>query len=315
MPTRFFNVLAFHLFIPKRSFYLFKRISLVKRGSDKVIKELTRENFYRCRKFAQAEMRIMEALAVINGVNPGRIFVDSCDYPSAGMIWLGNNDGFLFVGDEQNSLFLSEMNRFISESITPEAQKQGLNSFEAIPTHPKWNNTIEKMFSDRKLESWQQRVYHLEESHYRKDLEPILNDQYKVRKIDHQLLVEKDELFENHDFLSETIRQFWASTEDFLENGFGYCVVDDKRVASICYSSFVVGDTQVIGIETLTDYQQKRLAAKIAHVFVQECFKRKMTPYWDCMEENIGSWKTAESLGFHIDFDYKGYMFSFEKEL
>ncbi|WP_054706040.1 GNAT family N-acetyltransferase [Bacillus sp. JCM 19041] len=231
------------------------------------------------------------------------------------MIWLGNNDGFLFIGDERNKLFHSEMNHFVSESIIPEAQKQGLNWFEAIPTHHKWNKTIEQMFSERKLESWQQRVYHLEESNYRKDLEPVLNDQYKLRIIDQQLLLEEVELFENHDFLSGTIREFWAAEEDFLENGFGYCVVDDKRIASICYSSFAVGDMQVIGIETLPDYQRKRLAAKTAHAFVQDCFKRKMTPYWDCMEENIGSWKTAESLGFTMQFDYKGYMFSFEKEI
>ncbi|WP_156320959.1 GNAT family acetyltransferase [Bacillus sp. JCM 19041] len=46
-----------------------------------MIKELTPENFYRCKRFSQDEILNMEALAVINGMNPGRIFVDNGDDP------------------------------------------------------------------------------------------------------------------------------------------------------------------------------------------------------------------------------------------
>ncbi|WP_265413186.1 hypothetical protein [Bacillus thuringiensis] len=35
--------------------------------------------------------------AVIEGVNPGRIFVDNISSPNSGLIWLGNNDGFFLL--------------------------------------------------------------------------------------------------------------------------------------------------------------------------------------------------------------------------
>ncbi|MBM7583982.1 hypothetical protein JOC86_000519 [Bacillus pakistanensis] len=41
-------------------------------------------------------------MAVVEGINPRRIFVDDHVSPSSGLIWLGNNDGFIFIGNENN---------------------------------------------------------------------------------------------------------------------------------------------------------------------------------------------------------------------
>ncbi|WP_193568321.1 hypothetical protein [Gracilibacillus saliphilus] len=37
----------------------------------------------------------MEVKAIIQGNNPGRIFVDNPKSPDAAFMWLGNNDGFI----------------------------------------------------------------------------------------------------------------------------------------------------------------------------------------------------------------------------
>lgn len=65
-------------------------------------------------------------------MNPGRIFVDNVTSPNSGLIWLGNNDGFFFIGDAENEEFNKEMNRFINHVIVPEARKAGLDCFEGI---------------------------------------------------------------------------------------------------------------------------------------------------------------------------------------
>ncbi|WP_338260131.1 GNAT family N-acetyltransferase, partial [Bacillus anthracis] len=104
--------------------------------------------------------------AVIAGVNPGRIFVDNISSPNSGLIWLGNNDGFFFIGNAENEEFNKEMKHLINNVIKPEAKKVGLNCFEGIGNHSKWNKTIERIFQHRNLKSWNQRVYTLRKEDY-----------------------------------------------------------------------------------------------------------------------------------------------------
>lgn len=66
----------------------------------------------------------LEAKAIITGVNPDRIFVDDMITPKLGLIWLGNNDGFIFIGDESNESFNKEMNTFMDDVIAPEAMNR-----------------------------------------------------------------------------------------------------------------------------------------------------------------------------------------------
>lgn len=125
-----------------------------------MICELSKVDFYRCNRLVN-EQGQLEVRAVIAGVNPGRIFVDNMSSPNSGLIWLGNNDGFFFIGDAENEEFNKEMNRFINNVIVPGARKAGLDCFEGIGNHSKWNKTIERIFQHRNLKSWNQRVYTL----------------------------------------------------------------------------------------------------------------------------------------------------------
>jgi len=69
-----------------------------------MITELQQNEFYRCKRLLNEEEKL-EVKAVVEGVNPGRIFVDQIDTPQSALIWLGNNDGFLFIGNEDNKQF------------------------------------------------------------------------------------------------------------------------------------------------------------------------------------------------------------------
>ena len=54
----------------------------------------------------------------------------------------------------------------------------GLHYFEGIGNHQKWNQTIEKVFKDRELGSWKQRVYKL----HKANNEPDIKEGYTVFK-------------------------------------------------------------------------------------------------------------------------------------
>ncbi|KGR73501.1 GNAT family N-acetyltransferase [Ureibacillus manganicus] len=271
-----------------------------------MISELDKSEFYKARRLIN-EQGQMEAKAVVEGVNPGRIFVDDVQAPTTGMIWLGNNDGFIFIGDERNERFTNEINDFIDRVIVPEAKLVGLEWFEGVGNHERWNKQIEELFKHRKLGNWNQKVYTLKKEDYSKEHEPRIDLEYSVLKMSKELT---NGTYQTQ-FMESKILEFWSSLENFFNEGIGYCAVYKNEIVSVCFSGFVVENVHCVDIETLEEHQGKKLAQKIAHAFVSDCLERGMLPYWDCMEGNKPSVAVAVKIGFKNVFNYVGYEFPF----
>ncbi len=232
-------------------------------------------------------------------------------FPYYWLIWLGNNDGFFFIGDEKNEGFNHELNNFIDKVIQPEAKKVGLTWFEGIGNHSRWDATIKKVFEHRTLGSWNQRVYTIQKDADRGNYEPPIEEGYKVVKINETLFENRDNSIENIEFLHSKILKVWSSPERFFDAGIGYCILFRDEIVSICFSAFVVGNVHCIDIETLKGHQGKKLAQKIAQTFVRNCLEKNLVPYWDCMESNKPSIAVAENIGLKNVFNYIGYEFAF----
>ncbi|GAB6619532.1 MULTISPECIES: GNAT family N-acetyltransferase [Bacillus] len=276
-----------------------------------MISELKKDDFYKCNSLLNKKGQL-EVKAVIAGVNPGRIFVNNMTSPSSGLIWLGNNDGFFFIGDAENEKFNNEMNSFIDNVIILEARKVGLTCFEGIGNHSKWNKTIEKIFHHRSLKSWNQRVYTLKEEDYVGNHEPKIEQGYTVLKMSKTLYENQRDSLKNIEFLQSKILEFWSSLDEFFNEGIGYCMVFDNMIVSVCFSGFVFENIHCIDIETIEGHQGRKLAQTIAHSFVKECLENNIIPYWDCMELNKPSVAVVENVGFTNVFNYVGYYFPFE---
>lgn len=276
-----------------------------------MISELSKNDFYKCSSLIN-EQGHLEVKAVIAGVNPGRIFVDNISSPNSGLIWLGNNDGFFFIGNAENEEFNKEMNQLINNVIKPEVKKVGLNCFEGIGNHSKWNKTIERIFQHRKLKSWNQRIYTLKQEEYENHHESKIEQGYTVLKMD-KALYENNNTFKNIDFLQSKILEFWSSPDHFFNEGIGYCIVYDDLIVSVCFSGFVFENIHCIDIETIEGHQGKKLAQKITHSFVKDCLENNITPYWDCMELNKPSVAVVENVGFINVCNYVGYYFLFDE--
>ncbi|WP_010280858.1 GNAT family N-acetyltransferase [Bacillus timonensis] len=273
-----------------------------------MISELKKIDFHKCKDLLNEQGQI-EARAVVEGVNPGRIFVDDVDSPSSGLIWLGNNDGFIFIGNERNEGFNTQLNHFIDAVIVPEARKVGLTWFEGIGNHSNWDETIKNVFKDRVLGSWNQRVYTLQKIVYKGTSNLTIEEGYNIVQISEVLYNNSDKSIKNIEFLHSKIEEFWSLPEKFFSEGVGYCVVYNNEIVSVCFSGFVVDNVHCIDIETLKEHQSKKLAQKVALAFVKECLDNNLVPYWDCMESNNPSIAVAENIGFRNVFNYKGYEF------
>ncbi len=276
-----------------------------------MISELIRSDFYKCKDLLN-EQGQLEARAVVEGINTGRIFVDDIEFPSSGLIWLGNNDGFFFIGNEKNEEFNTELNHFIDTVIIPEARKVGLTWFEGIGNHHKWDETIKRVFENRHLGNWKQRIYTVQKDDYQDSFEPSVDKEYHIVKISETFFNNSNQSIKNIDFLHSKILEFWISAEDFFNKGIGYCVVCENEIVSICFSGFVVDNVHCIDIETSEKHQGKKLAQKVAFTYVKDCLENHLVPYWDCMDSNKPSIAVAEKIGFRNVLNYKGYDFNFD---
>ncbi|ADU29214.1 GNAT family N-acetyltransferase [Evansella cellulosilytica] len=276
-----------------------------------MISELQKCEFYKCRGLLNEHGHI-EAKAIVEGVNPGRIFVDNMDSPTSGLIWLGNNDGFFFIGNERNEYFNADLNHFIDTVVLPEARKVGLTWFEGIGNHALWDETIKGVFKHRHVDSWDQRVYTLQRKDFKHNVEFTLGEEYNIFKINDTLFNNTASSIKNIAFLHSKVSAFWSSPETFFHKGLGYCAVYNDEIVCICLSGFVVNQVHCIDIETLEGHQGKKLAQNVALAFVEKCMANNLAPYWDCMESNKPSMAVAEKIGLRNVFNYKGYAFKFE---
>jgi GNAT superfamily N-acetyltransferase len=99
--------------------------------------------------------------------------------------------------------------------------------------------------------------------------------------------------------------KFWKSEDDFLANGFGFVLNNEIGLpVSICYSACIADDIAEIDVATLPEYQRKGLAKLVVSSFVQYCAENGITANWDCFENNYGSLKIAEQIGFKRIVNY-----------
>ncbi|MBW3111619.1 GNAT family N-acetyltransferase [Bacillus sp. MCCB 382] len=276
-----------------------------------MILELEKSEFYKCKGFIHDE-GLLETVAVIDGDHPGRVFVDDLMAPTSGFIWLGSQNGFIFMGDADNEEFNVKLNYFFHPVIKPDAHKVGLTAFEAIGNHLKWNKTLKKVYGENII-GYNQKVYELKESDYRKQNEPELDQGYEVMKITRDIL-EDNGVLGNINFLRSKILEFWPSFERFLDKGIGYAAIYENEVVSVCFSGVVAGNVHGVDIETVKHHQGKKLGQRVAHSFVRECLEKHLTPYWDCMEINQPSVSIAENIGFENTLNYVWYSIPFDKE-
>lgn len=272
-----------------------------------MIYELDNHQFHRCRDLVNRGVNIEEK-AIVEGTNPGRIFVDHIEKPRSGLIWQENHDGFIFVGDSRNEAFNQDVKRYVDEVITFEAKAQGLNWFECIGNHPSWYTAFHDIFHAKKLDSWDQNVYMICPDTFNAiGKERHQDDEFTVAQLTKEFLHQGT--IENVAFAITKILDCWESEERFFEQGMGYCIVHNQSIVSICMSGYRYKDVHGIAIETLPSYRGRKLAYKAASYFVDHCFARGYRPYWDCMEDNHPSNAVARNLGFVKEFGYKGYMF------
>jgi RimJ/RimL family protein N-acetyltransferase len=97
-----------------------------------------------------------------------------------------------------------------------------------------------------------------------------------------------------------TPRAFWKSFAAFQDHGGGVVVERDGEVGALAFAATRFDDWLEIGIETRGAFRGQGLARAAAAAMVRKCLAAGLTPIWACRQENAGSLRLAQSLGFVI---------------
>ena len=100
----------------------------------------------------------------------------------------------------------------------------------------------------------------------------------------------------------ETFAANFKGMEDFLTNGFAYCIFAGDELASAASTFGYYSGGYELSIATDPKYRRRGLAHAAAAAFLLECQRRGKTPHWDAAHP--GSARIAQRLGYIPDGEY-----------
>ncbi|MEN6313319.1 MAG: GNAT family N-acetyltransferase [Clostridiaceae bacterium] len=251
---------------------------------------------------------------VVAGNNSGRIWVDGLENPASALVWSEGLECFQFMGRSSNEIFNNGLKTFINTIIIRFLKEKNLKFFEYAADSEEWYPIINCALSDKEVKEDWQRVYR-PGSKTLKDKEIIIPKPYYLYSIDERFFsaMKYDMKINNPEFLIKYIEQFWGSMEIYHKLGSGYLAVSGDEIVSFAIASALYEKTASIGVETLENHRRKGLASTLVKALLKELYEKDCNIWWDCMESNIGSQKTAESAGLIPDHKYKVCWFNFKK--
>lgn len=269
-------------------------------GNDILIVELAKD---RCA--AAIQCNFPEARAVAQGINPGALYGDDREDPSAAVVWANGIEGFYLVGDSDSRLFRNRLDGFTDSVLVPRLRALSIDEVE-ISGDEGWNSTIEATYCHRSFEKGEQKVYTLTHA-------PIGSDPTRLRPSCSLIRADANTVA-NLSPAARTefelrVAKSWGGTQRFLEFGIAYALLEGSDLASLCMSGFVADGVHVIDIETAEQYRGRGYAYAVGKTFLAECSQKGYRPHWDCMARNRASIGLAEKLGLTLTRSYTLYSF------
>ncbi len=106
------------------------------------------------------------------------------------------------------------------------------------------------------------------------------------------------------------LQLFFGSDENFIENGVGFCILDDDKPICMASSFIPIYDERLeVEIDTKDDpkYRRKGFATAACVALFEFCFENNLTPEWDA--QNEASVGLAKKLGLREKETWKLYYY------
>jgi RimJ/RimL family protein N-acetyltransferase len=261
--------------------------------------ELSRNEYDKVRDLYEPFRYHLSSFAVLDGNNPGKVFVDNLAAPLSSYMY--SPEACYLAGSPDNEAFNHALNGAIFSRVA-------IGGNDTAPcfvlASDAWSAGLETICDPRSPLVLARRHYICRELAF--DWRANLPDGFTVQSVDETLLNQPGMKIPDH--IPSWIQNNWGSTAAFFEKGFGLVTLHDHRVVSWSMADCVSGDACEIGIRTDPEYRQRGLAAITAAAAVDYAQSHGLpTVGWHCNEDNLGSIKTAEKVGFELERGYTMY--------
>jgi RimJ/RimL family protein N-acetyltransferase len=272
-----------------------------------MIYELDRTDYDEVRDLYEPFRYHLSSFAVLDANNPGKVFVDNRAAPLSSYMY--SPEACYLTGSPDNEAFNRALNRAIFSRVA-------MGGNDAAPSFvlasDAWSARLKVICDPRPPLVLARRHYICRELAF--DWRANLPDGFTVQIVDETLLNQPGLKMPDH--IPSWIQNNWGSTAVFFEKGFGVVTLHDNKVVSWSMADCVSGDACEIGIHTDPEYRRRGLAAITAAAAVDYAQSHGLpTVGWQCGEDNPGSIRTAEKVGFKLERYYTMYyMFLDEAE-
>lgn len=245
--------------------------------------------------------------AVIDGSSLGKIYTDSKTHPTAAFLY--SVEGSFLVGKPNSTFALDLCDLIFSHEFQENTIREGEEGID-LAIHPgSWRDYFDVLFKRRKPFTTLRRHYICKKVIF--DWKSNIQEGYILNPIDTDLLTDKD--IEKPSHITEWIKTNWGSIENYIENGFGFCLLYKGNIASWSLADCYSGTKCEIGIRTHENYRRKGLATIVASTTTAFALEKYEVVGWHCNEDNLGSWGVAEKVGFILDNHYTFYYVYFDE--
>lgn len=272
--------------------------------------ELKYDQFERVRPLFAGFDYSLSFRAALQGHNPGRIFVDDVEKPRTAFAL--TVEGYLLTGEHDNPATLTALREFIQDQLfTGKVYVNGDDSLSLAVYPEAWETRLPDLIPTHEVEKLERYHYLCRELAF--DWRAALPAGYTVRRLDQALLrgegaIVPEALAEWND-----LEELWGTVDNFLTRGVGFCVLHENRVVAQCAADCATDDQMDIGIITAPDYRRRGLGSIAAAATVEHCLTHGFQAVgWHCNAENVGSWKTAEKVGFKRNREYVYYFYIYD---
>jgi len=273
-------------------------------GEDKMKHELRKRNYGDVRSlFEELDWNLITR-AVIEGTSPGRIYVDRIKKPRTA--FMCTVEGYYLAGYSGNVEFNTSLNKLIFERLfAGDTVRKGETDVAIGFSLGSWEDTMPIIFQGRIPLTTARRHYVCTELKVDNWRDKVPRG-FKVRRIEEKLL--QTLRLEIPEHVTGWMKTNWGSISDFMEKGFGFCMLHDKRIVSWSVADCVSGDACEIGIHTHENYRRQGLATLTAAAAVDYSLSSGLNQVgWHCDEYNLGSIGVAEKVGFKLERKYIQY--------
>lgn len=138
-----------------------------------------------------------------------------------------------------------------------------------------------------------------------KALRSQLPENFKIERINlqyaQQIAAEKSNLADGQSL-------GFVSPEDFIERGFGYCALENRKIVCVASTGAVCSKGIEVQINTHKKYRKRGLASATSAALIIECLEKGIDPNWDAAtDESAG---LANKLGYLPKGEYDEYFYT-----